>query len=70
MMCLVCLVCCPLLLCLPAMMDKTLSWIHACTSCNAIVAVVGQNGQVEVQAPQGSQQVPSKFGAATQMSTA
>ncbi|KAH6662278.1 hypothetical protein B0J14DRAFT_610931 [Halenospora varia] len=70
MMCLVCLVCCPLLLCLPMMMGKTQSWTHACSSCNAIVAIRGQHGEIEVKEPLPSKLVPSKFGAANHASMA
>lgn len=70
MMCLVCLVCCPLLLCLPLMMSKTQSWTHTCSDCSAVVAIRGQQGDIEVKEPPPSKLVPSKFGAANQGVTA
>lgn len=65
LMCLVCLVCCPLLLCIPCMMGKTQSWIHACSSCNAVVAIRGEHGKIDIKEPPPSKLVPSEFGAAT-----
>ena len=70
MICVVCLVCWPLLLCLPSMMGTTESWSHACSNCNTVVAIRGQHGEVEVKEPLPLKVVPSKYGAAKNMSKA
>jgi len=46
------------------MMGKTQSWTHSCSDCNAVVAIRGPQGQIEVREPPPSKLVPSKFGAA------
>lgn len=64
MVCLICLVCCPLLLCLPAFSTKTYRWFHNCDNCNAVVAIKSQDGSIDVKKPQPSKLVPTRFGAA------
>lgn len=46
------------------MMNKTESWIHACSNCNAVVVIRGQHGEIEVKEPLPLKEVPSKYGAA------
>ncbi|KAF4550386.1 Hypothetical protein D9617_17g046540 [Elsinoe fawcettii] len=67
---LMCLVCCPLLLCLPLMRSKTSTWHHTCSRCKKTVAVRQENGTVEVKEPPPAEDEPSRFGARNQQQMA
>lgn len=62
--CLTCLVCWPLLCCLPAWSKKKHTWVHHCSHCNALVAIKSEDGGIDVKKPQPARLVPTKFGAA------
>ena len=69
-LCLICLVCCPLLLCVPCMTNKSSRWFHTCSNCNQLVAVRLASGIVEVKEPLPPKMVPSKYGAVRDQSEA
>jgi len=58
--CLVCLVCCPLVFCLPT--TETHSYIHTCSKCSATVAIKEPDGNVRIIGPMQPELGPSKYG--------
>jgi len=59
--CLTCLVCCPLLICLPMILKGKDEWHHACANCKNKVAIRYEDGRVEVLQPAHGQLVPSQY---------
>ncbi len=68
--CLMCLICWPLLCCLPAFTDKSYRYFHTCSNSNNLVAIRTQNGGIEVKERPLPKAVPSKYGAARDQSEA
>ncbi|KAI0140461.1 hypothetical protein GGR57DRAFT_488114 [Xylariaceae sp. FL1272] len=62
-LCILCLVCFPLLFCAPLFGDEVETWTHVCGNCRKTVAIRSTAG-IDVKQPPLSDQVPSKFGAA------
>jgi LITAF-like zinc ribbon domain len=61
--CLTCLVCCPLLLCLPCILKGEKSHVHFCGNCRSKVAIRKPDGKVEIMKPLPVGLVPSKYAA-------